>query len=174
MAAVVGALVCQRVVTRIGVRPVATVDTALLGGACLLLTLVVPEHSSPELLTFALLVFGAGMGTATVCTQITAFTGVAERHSGLAAGLADTCFAVGTALGVAIAGSVVAAQAPTPGIAAPQTLVPGHQAAFAVIGLVVAVGVVIAPAVLGKRSAPVTRETAAPPVDQIVTDPISN
>ena len=86
VAAVVGALVCQRVVTRIGVRPVATVGTALLGGACLLLTRVVSEHSSPQLLTLALLVFGAGMGTATACAQIVAFTGVAERHSGLAAG----------------------------------------------------------------------------------------
>ncbi|MFD9602480.1 MFS transporter [Streptomyces sp. NPDC059970] len=170
VAAVVGALACQRVVTRVGVRPVATVGTALLGGACLLLTRVVSEHSSPELLTFALLVFGAGMGTATVCAQIAAFTGVAERHSGLAAGLADTCFAVGTALGVAIAGSVVAAHAPTPGTAAPQTLVPGHQAAFGVVGLVAALGAVIALAMLGKRSAPVTKETAAPPVDQIVAD----
>ncbi|MEV3981933.1 hypothetical protein [Nonomuraea sp. NPDC049758] len=73
------------------------------------------------------------MGTATVCAQIAAFTGVAERHSGLPLGLADTCFAVGAALGVAIAGSVVAAHAPTPGIAAPQTLVPGHQAAFGMV-----------------------------------------
>ncbi|MGW4426544.1 hypothetical protein [Streptosporangium sp. NPDC004631] len=112
------------------------------------------------------------MGTATVCAQIAAFTGVAERHSGLAAGLADACFAVGTALGVAIAGSVVAAYAPTPGIVAPQTLVPGHQAAFGVVGLVAALGLVIALAMLGKRSAPVTIETAAPPVDQIVTDRI--
>ncbi|MEV7930360.1 hypothetical protein [Kitasatospora sp. NPDC088779] len=42
------------------------------------------------------------------------------------------------------------------------------------IGLVAAVDVVIAPAMLGKRSAPVTKKTATPPVDQIVTDPISN
>ncbi|MFI7290450.1 SRPBCC domain-containing protein [Streptomyces anulatus] len=100
--------------------------------------------------------------------KIAAFTGVAERHSGLAAGLADTCFAVGTALGVAIAGSVVAAHAPTPGTAAPQTLVPGHQAAFGVVGLVAALGVVIALAMPGKPSAPVAEETAAPPVDEIV------
>lgn len=153
VAAVVGALVCQRVVTRTGVRPVAVVGTALLGGACLLLNRVVSEHSSPEPLMLALLVFGAGMGTATVCAQIAAFTGVAEQHSGLAAGLADTCFAIGTALGVAIAGSVVAAHAPTPGTASPQTLVPAHQAAFGVVGLVAALGLVIALAMLGRRSA---------------------
>ncbi|MYY08665.1 MFS transporter [Streptomyces sp. SID4919] len=91
VAVVVGALACQRVVTRVGVRPVATVGTALPAGAGLLLTQVVSRHSSPELLTVALLAFGAGMGTATVCAQIAAFTGAAERHSGLAAGLADTC-----------------------------------------------------------------------------------
>lgn len=161
VAAVVGALVCQRVVTRVGVRPVATVGTALLGGACLMLTWAVSEHSTPEILTSALLVFGVGMGTATVCAQIAAFTGVAERHSGLAAGLADTCFAVGTALGVATAGSVVAAHAPTPGTTASQTLVTAHQAAFGVAGLVAALGVVIALIMLGKPPAPVTEKTPA-------------
>ncbi|MFJ7423800.1 MFS transporter [Streptomyces uncialis] len=170
VAAVVGALGSQRVVTRFGVRPVATVGTALLAGACLLLTRVVSEPSSPQLLPVALLAFGAGMGAATVCAQIAAFTGVAERHSGLAAGLADTCFAVGTALGVAVAGSVVAARAPTPGTAAPQSLVPAHQAAFGVIGLVAALGAVIALAMLGKRPAQVTKENPPPPADRNVPD----
>ncbi|WP_326563399.1 hypothetical protein [Micromonospora peucetia] len=69
----------------------------LLGGAFFMTML-----DGASLLTIALLVFGAGMGTATVCAQIAAFTGVAERDSGLA----DTCFAVGTALGVAIAAAL--------------------------------------------------------------------
>ncbi|MCX4389903.1 hypothetical protein OG777_23625 [Micromonospora peucetia] len=73
----------------------------LLGGAFFMTML-----DGASLLTIALLVFGAGMGTATVCAQIAAFTGVAERDSGLAAGLANTCFAVGTALGVAIAAAL--------------------------------------------------------------------
>lgn len=38
------------------------------------------------------------------------------------------------------------------------------------VGLVAALGVVIALTLFGKRSAPVTKETAVPPVDQIVSD----
>jgi hypothetical protein len=39
-----------------------------------------------------------------------------------------------------------------------RTLVPGQQAAFGVVGLITALGLVIALAMLGKRSAPDTKE----------------
>jgi MFS family permease len=105
VSAVAGGLASQRPATRLGVRRVAAVGTVLLAVACALLTRVSPGGSVVLVLT-ALPVFGAGMGAAAVCGQIAALTGVAERDSGLAAGLADTSFAVGTALGVAVCGSV--------------------------------------------------------------------
>ena len=105
VSAVAGGLAGQRPATRFGVRPVAAVGTILLAGACALLTRVSPGGSAALVLT-ALPVFGVGMGAATVCGQIAALTGVGERDSGLAAGVTDTSFAVGTALGVAVCGSV--------------------------------------------------------------------
>ena len=43
-----------------------------------------------------------GLGAAFVASQIASLTGVAERESGLAAGLVDSAFHVGSALGIAI------------------------------------------------------------------------
>jgi predicted MFS family arabinose efflux permease len=67
-------------------RRVAVTGTALLACASALL---VPAGST-AVIAAALLVFGAGMGGAAVSAQIAALTGVAEEHSGLAAGLVDT------------------------------------------------------------------------------------
>ncbi|MEV7808731.1 MFS transporter [Microbispora sp. NPDC088329] len=60
-ASVAGALIGQRVVTRLGVRPVAASGVLLLGAACLLLARLSSGGSTAPLLV-ALPVFGAGMG----------------------------------------------------------------------------------------------------------------
>ncbi|MFJ9589448.1 MFS transporter [Streptomyces acidicola] len=166
VAAVVGALVSQRGVTRLGLRRVAAGGTVLLGSACLPLTRISADGSA-GLLAACLLIFGAGMGTAAVCSQIAALTGVTERDSGLAAGLIDTSFAVGTALGVAICSSVAAAG--TTG-EDPQTsaLIAGQQAAFTTVSTCAALGLVIALTLLGRRSHSTCAEQgsspASPPV----------
>jgi predicted MFS family arabinose efflux permease len=98
VSAAAGGLASQRPAAVFGVRRVAAVGTILLAGACALLAGVSHGGSAVLVLT-ALPIFGAGMGAAAVCGQIAALTGVAGRDSGLAAGLADTSFAVGTALG---------------------------------------------------------------------------
>jgi EmrB/QacA subfamily drug resistance transporter len=133
---IAGALISQRAVTSLGVQRVAVPGAALLGGACLLLTRL-PAHGSPGLLLAALLAFGAGMGALAVGAQIAALTGVPEKDSGLAAGLADTCFAIGTALGTAICVSIAAHRAAAAGrlVAAGRpaatALASGQHAAFA-------------------------------------------
>jgi MFS family permease len=58
-----------------------------------------------------LLIFGAGLGAAFVASQIAALTDVAERESGLAAGLVDSSFNIGGALGLAILSTVAVARA---------------------------------------------------------------
>ncbi|MET8660031.1 hypothetical protein [Streptomyces griseus] len=63
--------------------------------------------------------------------------------------------AVGAALGAAASHGVVVGHASPPGTAAPHTLVPGRRTVFGVVGHVAAVGVAIAPALLGERSSPV-------------------
>jgi EmrB/QacA subfamily drug resistance transporter len=149
--AIAGALVSQRVATRLGVARVAAAGTVLLGCGCLLLTRI-SAGGSLVLLPAALLVFGAGMGAAAVCSQITALTSVTEKESGLAAGLADTSFALGTAFGTAICTSVAAARTSAAGGPTPLALMAGQQAAFVAASVFAALGLITALTLLGKRS----------------------
>jgi MFS family permease len=152
VASVVGALAGQRVVTRFGPRSVAVCGTVLLGGACVLLARVAVVGvavGGAVVVPVVLVAFGGGMGAAAVGGQITALRGVRERDSGLGAGFADTSFAVGTALGVAVCTSVAAvgAHASTD----PADLVAGARLAFEVGGGFAAVGVVVAVVLLDGR-----------------------
>ena len=94
VASVVGSFAGQAVVTRAGVRAVAVAGTALLAVGSIALTTLPP--------VVGLVVFGAGLGAAFVSAQIAAVSGAAADDAGLAAGIADTSFAVGGALGVAV------------------------------------------------------------------------
>jgi EmrB/QacA subfamily drug resistance transporter len=168
LAAIASALVGQRVATRLGVRRVAAAGTVLLGLACLLLTRVAAGGPLALLLT-ALPLFGAGMGAAAVCSQIAALTGIAERDSGLAAGLVDTAFAIGTALGVAICSSITLAHAPAVG--APLALLSAQRTAFGAAGAFAALGLITALTLLPGRTGdgpsrhpPGSRPGAAGPV----------
>jgi MFS family permease len=135
---VAGALVSQRFATTLGLRRVAVVGTSLLACACALLA-AVSAGEAAVLIPIALLVFGAGMGAAAVCGQIAALTGVSEEHSGLAAGLVETSFATGTALGVAVCGSVATAVTSDSGrLALGQRSAFGTAGGFACLGLIVA------------------------------------
>ncbi|KQR10554.1 MFS transporter [Cellulomonas sp. Leaf334] len=98
VASVAGSFAGQAVVTRAGVRTVAVAGTALLAVGSVALT-ALP-------LGVGLVVFGAGLGAAFVSAQIAAVSGVADDDAGLAAGIADTSFAIGGALGVAVLSTV--------------------------------------------------------------------
>jgi len=95
---VVGSFAGQAVVTRAGVRAVAVAGTALLAVGSVALTTLPP--------VVGLVVFGAGLGAAFVSAQIAAVSGAAADDAGLAAGIADTSFAVGGALGVAVLSTI--------------------------------------------------------------------
>jgi hypothetical protein len=92
---VVGAYGGQAVVTRTGFRPVAATGMVLVGVAFVLLAQVSVDGSFLGDIFFVLLIFGTGLGSAFVASQIAALAGVAERESGLAAGLVDTSFSMG-------------------------------------------------------------------------------
>ncbi|WP_327248751.1 MFS transporter [Streptomyces sp. NBC_01320] len=149
--AAAGALLSQRIVPRLSLGRVAAAGTVLLGCGCLLLTRI-PAGGPMSLLPAALFLFGAGMGAVTVCGQIAALTGVTEKDSGLAAGLADTSFAVGTALGTAICTSVAAARTSAIGGPTPLALTTGQHAAFGAAGVFAALALITALTLLSKRS----------------------
>ena len=108
---VIGAYTAQAIVTRTGFRRVGVAGMALVGAACLLLTQVSVDGSYFEDIFLGLLVFGTGLGAAFVAAQIAALAGVAEEESGLAAGLVDSSFTIGGALGIAILTAVAVSRA---------------------------------------------------------------
>jgi EmrB/QacA subfamily drug resistance transporter len=155
---VIGAYTAQAIVTRAGSRWVGAAGMALVAVASLLLTRVPVDGSYWRDLFPALLIFGAGLGAAFVASQIAALGGVAEEESGLAAGLVDSSFNIGSALGLAILSTVVVSRtgavlAGAGREAELRAMTEGFQSAFAfAVGFAV-VGLVVALALLGGRSA---------------------
>jgi EmrB/QacA subfamily drug resistance transporter len=146
---VIGAYTAQAVVTRTGFRPVAATGMALACTACLLLTHVSVDGSYWRDIFFGLLIFGTGLGAAFVASQIAALAGVAGRESGLAAGLADSSFNIGSALGIAILSTVAVSRAhDVPRGAGREAglraMTDGFQVAFAVAAGIAALGVLLA------------------------------
>ena len=129
---IVGAYSAQATVTRIGSRPVGAAGMLLLAVACLLLTQVSPNGNYLDDIFFGLLIFGAGLGAAFVASQIAALADVAERESGLAAGLVDSSFNIGGALGVAVLSTIAVARTEAVGGSGPAAVTEGFQAAFLV------------------------------------------
>ncbi|GAA1290886.1 DHA2 family efflux MFS transporter permease subunit [Pseudonocardia aurantiaca] len=103
---ILGSFAGQATVTRFGLRPIAVVGTLLIIGGSLLLTGVTVGGGFATHILPAMLIFGAGVGAAFFACQIAALTGVREDESGLAAGLVDTSFHLGNAVGIAISTSV--------------------------------------------------------------------
>lgn len=111
VASLAGVMTGQRMVTRFGFRSVAVTGMVLLGLGCLVLARLSADGSFVDNLLLGLLTFGAGLGAAFVAAQIAALAEVAEEESGLASGIEETSFAVGTTLGVAIASAVAVSYA---------------------------------------------------------------
>jgi EmrB/QacA subfamily drug resistance transporter len=168
---VAGGLLSQRLATRVGVRPVAAAGAVGLVAACLLLTGVSTGSGSVAVMLVALLLFGAGMGGTFVPSQIAALAGVARHVSGLAAGLVDTSFSIGTALGVAICSSVALARAEAAGGPAPLAAISGHRAAFAAAAILAALGLLAALALFRRHPAPEPVLPEPVPVDSGLPDP---
>lgn len=139
---VLGVLAGQHLVTRAGIRFVASSGMILLAISCLLLAGLSVEGTLVEDLLAGLLVFGAGMGAAFVAGQIAALTGVAEHDSGLAAGLEETAFAVGTTLGAGLASAIAIGFAArgTSGSPSAADLTEGIGVALVVLAALAAVG----------------------------------
>ncbi|TDD29487.1 MFS transporter [Actinomadura sp. KC06] len=169
---VVGAFAGQAFVTRLGVRPIAIGGTLLIVAGSLLLVPVAVDGSFLGDMFWGLLVFGPGMGACFVTAQISALTGVSEEESGLAAGLVDTVFNIGSAIGIAIVTSVAVAVSRTAisetgAPASVATFNDGLRAAFGVAAAFGAIGLLAALFVLERRTpstadAPKTTTPATP------------
>jgi EmrB/QacA subfamily drug resistance transporter len=167
--AIVGSLVGQATVLKIGFRPVATVGLLLMGAGALLFTQASVGGSYFDDIFFGLLLFGPGIGLTFVTASIAALAGVAEHEAGLASGLSNTAFQMGAALGVAIVSTVAVSRtedytAANSGADPRVALMEGFQSAFVACTALAAIGVVLALALLGGRSKAPQEELEPVPV----------
>jgi EmrB/QacA subfamily drug resistance transporter len=149
---VVGAFAGQAAVTRFGLRPVAVPALLLIVAGTALLVSVPVDGSFLGDLFWPLVIFGPGMGAAFVASQIAALHEVPEAESGLAAGLVDTSFHIGGALGIAVVSAVavqVADASATSG--GPEALTDGLQAAFLAAAVFAVLGLIAAFLLPGRR-----------------------
>jgi EmrB/QacA subfamily drug resistance transporter len=155
---VVGAYTAQAVVTKVGPRAVGAIGMALIASACVVLTQISVGGSYLNDILLGMLVFGAGLGSAFVAAQIAALAGVREEESGLAAGLVDSSFNMGGALGLAILSTVaITAAGDGLGVSAQSdgNAVEGFQTAFVVAAGFAVVGALVAMSLFGGRASPV-------------------
>jgi EmrB/QacA subfamily drug resistance transporter len=99
---------CGRMLARSGPRtPLLIAGTGITVGGVLLA--LVTASSPPVYVVLACLVFGFGMGWVNAPITNSAVAGMPRSRAGTAAGIASTSRQVGSALGVAIAGSILTA-----------------------------------------------------------------
>ncbi|SHN13000.1 MFS transporter [Cryptosporangium aurantiacum] len=130
----VAAVVGGRLVGVAGVRWVLISGLSLVTAGALWLTRIPAAAGYPADLLPAFLLVGVGFGFCGPALQIGALSGVSRSASGLASGLVETMREIGGAAGVAVVSTVLVARS---GLA-------GFHAAFALIGLLAALGVVTA------------------------------
>jgi MFS family permease len=153
---VVGAYLGHAAVTRAGARPVAVAGLLLIGVGCVLLSRVSADGTYLADLFPGLVIFGTGLGLASVAGPVAALSGVAE--AGVASGINTAAFQIGGALGVAVASTVVFGHV---GAATdPQTLTSGFRLSFGVSAGFAALGLAVAMSTLGRsRTEPAVAET---------------
>jgi EmrB/QacA subfamily drug resistance transporter len=167
LGAVVGSLVGQAIVLRVGFRPVATAGLTLIGASSLLLTQISVDGSYFGDIFFALLVIGPGIGLTFVTASIAALAGVAEHESGLASGLSNTAFQIGAAVGVAIVSTVSVTRTDDFIVEngsgnLPLALTEGFQSAFLACAILAGIGAALALLLLGRPRAAAQEEQLQP------------
>jgi EmrB/QacA subfamily drug resistance transporter len=137
--AVVGSIVGQHLVTRIGVRPVAAVSLLLAGIGATVLSRSTVGSGYFEVAFWGLAIFGAGLGAGTVAASISALSDVSGEDAGVASGLQSASFQIGGAVGIAVLSAVAAAN--TSGTT-PVALTSGYRIAYLTCWTFVTIGLV--------------------------------
>jgi EmrB/QacA subfamily drug resistance transporter len=154
-ASIIGASgIASRFVDRFTPKPVLVAGLTVSTVGFLLLTRVSGHSDYASHVLPAMIVLGVGLGMSFVPITIAATSGVAAGDSGLASGLLNTTQQVGGSLGLAILSSVSTSRTTSAlhgGAALPAALTHGFKEAFVVAGVLCAVGVVVAVALLPRR-----------------------
>ena len=108
IAAVIAAIFVSQLVTRVGTRPVQLGGAAVAIAGLILLARSRPEGAYAVQLLPGLVLFGAGVISVGVPTQVAAVSQVRRDDAGIASGVVNTAWQVGGSLGLAIASTVSA------------------------------------------------------------------
>jgi MFS family permease len=110
IAAILAAILVAQLVTRLGTRPVQLGGAALAAAGLVLLARSRPEGAYAAQLLPGLVLFGAGVISVGVPTQVAAVSQVRRDEAGVASGVVNTAWQVGGSLGLAIASTLSASR----------------------------------------------------------------
>lgn len=145
-------LVAPRVLAAAGVRTTTVTGLVLLAAGMAWLAMVDADGSYAVDVLPASLVAALGMSLAFIPTLGTAISAAPPEEGGLASGIVNTTYQVGSALGLAVMTALAAARG-ADRLGDPVALTTGYAAAFTGAAVVAAVGAVVAAATLGRRPA---------------------
>ncbi|MER5424275.1 MFS transporter, partial [Streptosporangium roseum] len=150
--------ITARLLGRFGAKPLIVTGLLVLAAGVAGLSLVRPDGAFASDVLPASLIAAVGMSLAYIPAMMSAMSGVRPEESGLASGIVNTTYQVGSALGLA----VMTAIATSRGAAEPGDLLrltDGFQGAFVGAGAVAAVGAVLT-LLLMRRPRPAGRTAA--------------
>jgi EmrB/QacA subfamily drug resistance transporter len=144
---IIWANVAAALVGKVGVRPLIAVGMTLLTVGMLSFTRIDVDGSYATDLLPGFLIVALGMALCFVPISIAALAGIRQEEAGLASGLINTTQQIGGAVGIALLSSIAISQTEDKlgsGVAVPDAMVSGFQAAFWVGAVIAAAGVVAA------------------------------
>ncbi|MBO2455327.1 MFS transporter [Actinomadura barringtoniae] len=141
--------VTGRLMGRFGMKPLTVTGLAVLALGLAGLTLVRPDGSFAVDVLAASLIAALGMSLAYIPTMMQAISGVPGEQAGLASGIVNTTYQVGSALGLAVATALATSQG---GVGDVAELTDGFRAAFVVAAVIAGAGAVFALVLLRGRS----------------------
>jgi EmrB/QacA subfamily drug resistance transporter len=153
-------IVAPRVIARFGPKAPTVAGMLLLAAGMLSLSRVDAGGHFVTSILPATLIAATGMALAFIPSLGTAISAARPEEGGLAAGIVNTSYQIGSALGLAIMTAVARAHG-VDDIAAAGTLANGYGAAFAGAALVAAAGALVAATSLRSRR-PTTSDAAEP------------
>jgi EmrB/QacA subfamily drug resistance transporter len=146
IAAILAAVFVGQLVTRVGTRPIQLAGAVVGAAGLILLTRSRPEGAYAVQLLPGLVLFGAGVISVGVPTQVAAVSKVSRDDAGVASGVVNTAWQVGGSLGLAIASTVSASHVTHrihAGASQASALVSGYH-----FGLIIAAGLAVLTALL--------------------------
>ncbi|MER5427127.1 MFS transporter, partial [Streptosporangium roseum] len=157
--------ITARLLGRFGAKPLIVTGLLVLAAGVAGLSLVRPDGAFASDVLPASLIAAVGMSLAYIPAMMSAMSGVRPEESGLASGIVNTTYNVGSALGLAVMTAVATSQGAAE-LGNLLKLTDGFQAAFVGAGVLAAGGAVLTLVLMRRpgqavQEGPVTEKTGA-------------